>query len=80
MKFKKDEIPGVDYKNKMKICQSDDRLLNSRGVGYYPPDSTTKYPYSMQHTGLSYKIRQGAVSHTFVVTRLQNHDYRPLPK
>ncbi len=35
-----------------------------------------KYP----NTGLSYKNRQGSVSHTFVVTTLQNHDYRSLPR
>ena len=31
-------------------------------------------------TGLSYKNWQGSVSHTFVVTRLQNHDYCSLPR
>ena len=33
-----------------------------------------------EEAGLSYKNWQGSVSHTFVVIRLQNHDYCSLPR
>lgn len=48
-------------------------------IGYTPPWIGYFAKIDDKIAGLSYRNEQVAVSPTFVVATLQNHDYRPLP-